>query len=692
MTEPSGSPIINDSSNDQLHMKSSGSKSVNKWKIPHYYKRSSSQQNTPISNANKDDLSKEMNNLAPTAMNSVMSPKKILLDSSNGSRSGLTKSKKASKRKNGQMTFVNYTVQDSPSAKDKAIEPSGSPKQTIPIALSQMQDDLTPQKKSSRNRVLKIFGSSRNHSSVSEKSVYFSTPNNSAVDHSVSTQFSPESSPSSQKSSSSKNLYNSILKHGLFNSNSSNNEPTIIEQHMNTTQLIKDENDQYSKEQRVAALSKIPLLSIRGNRSSIITSQRVPISPMKLEPAVARDGFEINDESSRENSPNPLVSNDYYNNDTNHDLQQWPADHNTGSMLSLVNKVPEENDASVAFNKIFTRNRTDTISSQSSFASTTTTGSTYQFTNAMSSVPNFQRNMSVGSTASTPHHGRYSPGRTKSPSRPRSRTFAASSMNRLSKDLGGIATNFNINIVNGSEMSDMNTEVFIDNRNSIKKHKRKQASISDLHKIQTTTSAVNLSVNTSSGLMKSPNLVSGDSISSDFSIFDSIHSSTTSKFISESSIMNNTSIINDKVNEEEDEDEEAGVYGNGDHDFSTLLNDTNELITSFLHQHDDSIDLETSFDYPAIKGVNRDDHYNAMESMIMNNISTIPTEQDNHILLMNSGLKSNENTMTKEQHQENLHFIQSHITTNQHMNQEHFMNIDNVHGNDQFYLDQEEHV
>ncbi|EDO18457.1 hypothetical protein Kpol_1032p50, partial [Vanderwaltozyma polyspora DSM 70294] len=208
--------------------------------------------------------------------------------------------------------------------------------------------------------------------------------------------------------------------------------------------------------------------------SSIITTQKKLSSiPSRLHGSKSTPDYETN-ESMNRRQLNSQVNVDSLNGGVSNgsgmlseDFQRWSNDENSDSMVGVTNKGPEENDASVAFSKIVSRNRTNTISSQSSLASTMTNTSTYQ----MSNFPGTGTNLGVS---------RYSPGKTKSPSRPRSRTFTNSSINRLSRDLSNIQNTLNFI---GNEM---HSETYLDNRNNSiggmeRQHRRMQPSISEVH-------------------------------------------------------------------------------------------------------------------------------------------------------------------------------------------------------------------
>ncbi|EDO18456.1 hypothetical protein Kpol_1032p50, partial [Vanderwaltozyma polyspora DSM 70294] len=150
MGKNSRSPSVNGS------LPSPSAKSINKWKIPHYYKRSQSQHSNQTSKEGDSNVSTPVPNV-----NLVASPKKVILDPIGNNRGTLSKQKKSSK-KNGRMVFVNYTVQDTISENELAIESQDMLSSQQFASNLTVPTDLPVGKNNSRRNMLKIFGSTKN--------------------------------------------------------------------------------------------------------------------------------------------------------------------------------------------------------------------------------------------------------------------------------------------------------------------------------------------------------------------------------------------------------------------------------------------------------------------------------------------------------------------------------------------------
>ena len=175
----------------------SPNEAINKWKIPHYYKKnasvsSSSSTNTPLdinidqqqistsnincglstpdlSHSNKSSNGKFMK--SPSFKN-LTSPKKMIMHDHD--------KKQSRSKKNGKngMVFVNYTIQDDPdkiNTDDNLISPNNFIQHDLPHEISQelfnspnlitslpQSKQVNSKQKSARKRMLRIFGSSKN--------------------------------------------------------------------------------------------------------------------------------------------------------------------------------------------------------------------------------------------------------------------------------------------------------------------------------------------------------------------------------------------------------------------------------------------------------------------------------------------------------------------------------------------------
>ncbi|QLQ82050.1 hypothetical protein HG537_0G03040 [Torulaspora globosa] len=417
---------------------SSGVESVNKWKIPHYYRRSSAASSNGSDNA--------VGSTPSTPGTGVMSsPKKVLLeDPKKGSKRPVYRSRK-NKKKNGEMVFVNYTVQDSSSEDSTPI--TGVPTTGVsPV--------LNSKKKTSRSRMLKIFGSSKAPPVVAGGSNLVSCAENEVMSdpYAVSSTNAPA-----------KRSYGSFLKYGKFHGSPAHSRPNE-----SVTALLSEEvvpKSVYSPNLvKPASIGRFVGDSPRkvgylggGNGESIE-------SPMEYRYLSARHASSA--------------------------AELGTYAYNKGSVPESVisdKKHTDENDASIAFSKMFSRKRANTGGSESSLLSLSHNAQE-QLQSTM--VPALRKNMSASSISSISYR---SPIRTASPARPRSSTrgsftHAVSSHNRAdSQDASsfiGAESFLDSQIANGS--------------GSAAKHRRKQESISESNRLYIS-SATNSTVVNSSG-------------------------------------------------------------------------------------------------------------------------------------------------------------------------------------------------
>lgn len=442
--------------------------SVNKWKIPHYYRRSPS---SASQNSNPLDSSGGNTPTTPN-INVMSSPKKVLLedrkgtDNTNGdgrsksSKSNGSRSKRSNKKNPGEMVFVNYTVQDGGSDMDNSSAPNELPQQP-------------PKKKSSKSRMLKIFGNSKNES--------------------------PGSSPNQAV----KRSYSSLLKYAP-SLPQGNGLPRRI--HMGNNGSAPNEHLGDSDDE-IVPTSQPP-------------SQLDPLSLGVFQPFMADNIVPAAEHDYKDDSDKYNNANNESNDSNNNEQFMVPDQTVVGS------RTTDENDASIAFSKMFSRKRANTGGSMSSLSSLNSSLQPQQMIQNQShpqlshsqsysnlgnaSVPGNQRNLAFSSISSYNH--KFSPIRTASPVKPRS---ARNSLGlRLSKD-----TNSFYELPESNTSGVMAQEVFLDSQSAGKgkpitttgnKYKRKQDSVSDIHRIYTPSTATsNASATPSSSLVTPPALPAG---------------------------------------------------------------------------------------------------------------------------------------------------------------------------------------
>lgn len=442
--------------------------SVNKWKIPHYYRRSPS---SASQNSNPLDSNGGSTPTTPN-INVMSSPKKVLLedrkrnDSNDGDscskakKSGGSRSKRSNKKNPGEMVFVNYTVQDGGSDTDN----NNSPNEPL---------QQPPKKKSSKSRMLKIFGNSKNES--------------------------PGGSPNQPI----KRSYSSLLKYtpSLPQGNGLPRRIAIGNNGNATNESLGDSDDE------VVPTSQPP-------------PQSDPLSlgifqPFMTDNIVPTTKFDPNNDGDPFNSAN----ND--SNTSNNNEQFIVRDPTV-----MGSRTTDENDASIAFSKMFSRKRANTGGSMSSLSSLNSSLQPQQmiqnqshpqlphsqsFSNLGNAVtPGNQRNLAFSSISS--YNNKFSPVRTASPARPRS---ARSSLGlRISRD-----TNSFHELPESSNSGVMAQEVFLDSQSTGKgkpmtaagaRYRRKQDSISEINRIYTPSTATsNASATPSSSLVTPPTFPAG---------------------------------------------------------------------------------------------------------------------------------------------------------------------------------------
>ncbi|EJS43938.1 bck2p [Saccharomyces arboricola H-6] len=492
--------------------KNRSTESTNKWKIPHYYRRSASgsTQASPEKNSSATSVCS-----TPTlsTMNVMSSPRKVLLEEP---RDNNTTAKKASRKKSGEMVFVNYTVQDTANNGDGDGDID---LQTKPVSIPAPKAKL--KKKSSKRRMLKIFGSSK---SEHIEDIVEEQPMALQMDSQLQPQLGTPVSECGFDTSSftTKKSYNSFLKHNRLHGKASfSNSLSFPSLNMiGNTNDISIENNEFGSEGEVVpksthdpSLAKPPPSRLNENeRNSTPNLSSIPllntkntrlkynkVAPQSLDQQKLRDdglyysteSFNFKDQGCNTNKSSLSLNSDSMTSHfTRHspDSPRTSGSFNGGDSQSRV-KLPEENDASIAFSKMFTRKRANTGGSTCSLASPTISQTIQQSNAKVNKLPS-QRTTSVGSLSSMSN--RYSPIRVASPGRARSGT-RGSSLYRLSRDLNSLPS-----VTDLPEMDNTTqvNEIFLDGqpqrKNSSTKsgHRKKQESISDAQRNQNSNSHI----------------------------------------------------------------------------------------------------------------------------------------------------------------------------------------------------------
>ena len=528
------------------------SDSMNKWKIPHYYKRSSNshhnnsdhQRSSTSTNSNNDSYITEssLSGIAniPNIQSSstagfINSPKRLVSESRSRNKSvssvpSTNSLKRHSKKKNkNDMVFVNYTVQDK--VDDKNSLQQGTPLQQPTDVLkdemispiisesSKQQEQTFPvSQKLYRKRMFKIFGSSKHQKSVP-------VLNHGTDEASVALERSLSSSNLYNPNCIGKKSYNAFLKYSKLNREG--NYDTIT----NDNTVSFNQNPSNLNEIDIANMEYVP---------------KSKNDPTLAQPptTASKSNLILNSLNTMTQSINRKYSQSNNNNNSNSVIKRSISvneglkvgSYGLGQIIpqyieqeGIDSKAVEENDASVAFSKLIYKKRTDTNTSSQSLISPPTTGINKTSTNNTNGItiskPRNQRTASVTSLSST--NSRYSPLRIQSPARPRSST-RGSSVHRLSRDISTIYSPNNA-LHDISPLLETDT-VFLDSRlpnsdnstnNASKRvsvlssgsltnvnkigHRRKQESISDNYKFVSTFSNGTCSRSASTTSATTPN-------------------------------------------------------------------------------------------------------------------------------------------------------------------------------------------
>lgn len=401
--------------------------SVSKWKIPHYYRRSSGQNVTPGPDMSTSYAESQVTN---NNINIMTTPKQVQLQET------AAQSKKKSTRgkgKKGEMVFVNYTVKDA-----KPIDPT------------------LKKKKSPKSRMLKIFSSSSHHSDRMRSMPTLAT--------STDTIDTPPLSSASTPSSATKRSYASFLRYGRLNSSTTVSSPASV-----------------MSEEVVPRSAPLPSMqrpqlgrSLSANVSLVNNNGRASLSmgPVENTQSLRCNTAQADFYNGEENDDTDEVDHHYldqYHGIQGNDFSRAASEEfNSSNHLHGTNSMhqSDENDASIAFSKMFTRKRANTGGSMSSMVSSGTS----------SNLSTLHRNLSTNSVSSLSN--RYSPIRTGSPARQTSNLRGSS--HRLSRELTSLhsSTGFPVDLALG-------LETYLDTHTKQRQnHRRKQDSISDLNKSQ----------------------------------------------------------------------------------------------------------------------------------------------------------------------------------------------------------------
>ncbi|KOH00114.1 Bck2p [Saccharomyces eubayanus] len=501
--------------------KNRSTESTNKWKIPHYYRRSAS--GSTQASPNRSSSTEACSTPILPTMNVMSSPKKVLLEEPRDN-----KAKKTSRKKSGEMVFVNYTVQDTANEEDTDLKSEPAP---VPAPKAKLK------KKSSKRRMLKIFGSSKNEhieDIVEEQPMVLQTD---LQPQSQSQSGTPTSEHGFDPSSlTSKRSYNSFLKHNRLHGKTSFSSglsfPSlnmmgnasdisieksgfgcvneVVPKSTHNPSLAKPPSRFDENERNSPNLSNIPLLNTKNTRlkynkvaSQNSDQQRLQESGLYH----SNESFSFKDHSTSTNKSSLSLNSD---SGTSHFTKHSPDSPRTSRSFNCGDsqsraKLPEENDASIAFSKMFTRKRANTGGSTCSLASPTISQAIQQSNMKVNKLPT-QRTTSVSSLSSMSN--RYSPIRVASPGRPRSGT-RGSSLYRLSRDLNSLPS-----VTDLPEMDSTTpvNEIFLDSQLQYKNsggkhgHRKKQESISDAQRNQNANSHISTP---SSSLVTPPYYMTG---------------------------------------------------------------------------------------------------------------------------------------------------------------------------------------
>lgn len=230
---------------------------------------------------------------------------------------------------------------------------------------------------------------------------------------------------------------------------------------------------QNTKSQSNIELRMVPTLKLEPNGPSTSLSN-IPGALMQIKPNASSHSGNCDEDDDGDDDFDHHYMEPYQDTER---ISSVPSLHQSDvSSDTLSTYFTDENDASVAFSKLFTRKRTNTGGSISSLLSLSAT---------QPSIPALDRHQSSTSVTSSM---RYSPIRSGSQNRTRSNT--RTSNHRLSRDLTSLQTSMKISNTDSSELPGMESYLDTHNKGNKPTHRKKQESISDMARLHSAQGAV----------------------------------------------------------------------------------------------------------------------------------------------------------------------------------------------------------
>ncbi|SCU90432.1 LADA_0F04038g1_1 [Lachancea dasiensis] len=425
---------------------------VSKWKIPHYYRKagSSNSGGNVIPNGefsgSLNQAGKGHQGASGGNINIMTTPKHVQLDA-NGKRNTKSKPKK------GEMVFVNYTVKDTESHSQSEPPPVAAP---VP----------STKKKSSKSRMLKIFSAVHGSGGTSQDAHGALTPLDTSDGSNLSEQTlqfnSSSSTPSSQAT---KRSYSSFLKCGTIGSASTITSPVIAPSEDLVPRSATSRSFNSPRPGLHRSLSSNVALVNNNGKASLTMGPSCSEASLVSKPSPSRERC------------NPYISAhlDHHYLDQYKDHQgsltaSGAPSHPNSMHASMSPRPGDENDASIAFSKMFPRKRANTGGSMSSLVSGSTSNNPI----------GLHRNFSTNSISSLAN--KYSPIRTASPGK--NSSVRRSSSHRFSRDFFALHNPSNYATDPSSGM-----DTYLDAQAKQRQtHKKKQESISDIRGVSTNSS------------------------------------------------------------------------------------------------------------------------------------------------------------------------------------------------------------
>lgn len=451
--------------------------SIRKWKIPHYSKKPVAPQLmiSGLKSSGNGIISPYNPTMAISngnRVNIMSTPRQIQLEDPDKPK--YKKGVKSKARKNGEMVFVNFTVEDT-------------------------AETIKKKKYSKKDAVLRILTgkSSRSQSPSKEGKLhslsgYISAPSlsiKSSCESFVKRERFNNNNCSSACTDTLPNPYIQPLDDAISRSNSlPNSTRTTLSRSVNSNVALINNNGRCSLRavpvvtDQVQKVDKIDLLKRKFSQSilslcetdNVISQMHNSNSQINTRDDPKIDVF--NDNSiynlNTQSKESTLYIGEVESKDT--DISNKFEHQLNKAVSSTTDSKLDENDASIAFSKLFSRKRANTGGSMSSLVSSPA---------SLSHLPTLHRNLSTNSISSASQ--RYSPNRSNSPARNRSNT--KSSQHRLSRNLSFIYQYSNV--LPSSSMDTYENistgETYLDTQARQRYlHKKKHDSISDFSKLQ----------------------------------------------------------------------------------------------------------------------------------------------------------------------------------------------------------------